>query len=218
MKKGLSKKNKAIIAIVFVILIIGFGIFAWWKAKEKPKTPDEVFDSVLASFNSKDPKSFENVYQISDIGEQALPRLTSMIESNSIYERWVAIVCLSTLLRNNQDLKDQIIPELEKALDDKNDYLKMLSAAELCSFGEIKGLPVLITSLKSDEISIFSDPPSPVSLRANMHLEQYTGKDFDYEYDDKDKREDAVEGWEGWWKKNKDSLVWDGEKDLFEVK
>jgi len=213
----MKKILKLILWPAVFIIIVG-SIFIFWLNYKETNATKKRIRSLIANFNSHNPRSFYSVSEIAEIGEKTLPYLQEMIKSNSLEERWAAVISLSTLLRKNPQLENTILPLLKQILKDKNATLKMLAAAQLLSFGEKNGIPVLISSLKSKEITIFSDPPLPVAMRANQFLRHYTGQEFGYQYDSSaEDKEQIVNRWQKWWNNNKKLLLFNKEEGIFQT-
>ena len=147
------------------------------------------------------------VSKITNLGEGAIPVLVRLIKSESTIERWTAIVSLSNILKEKEDLTDTIIPIFKQSIDDKDDNLRMLIGAELISWGEIEGIPILISCLNSEEAIYFSQPQELVKEGARGYLMEYT----DY---------DGInfQKWQNWWGNNQGLILWSESEKSFELK
>ena len=203
-------QKKIIFFIIFILLT--FSVFFVWQKSQKPQIEeesvrDQIF-SVISDFDFNDPKSFYSIADIEDLGgEETLIVLQDLIKSKSVSERWAAIVLLPKILKNNDLLREEVISNLRYGLNDENDTLKMLASAQLLSLGEKDGLPVLISSLNSEETTHFGEPPELVKDRSLIYLRHYTnynGETFDE--------------WQEWWNNKKELLFWSESLEIFETK
>ncbi len=203
-------QKKIIFFIIFILLT--FSVFFVWQKSQKPQIEeesvrDQIF-SVISDFDFNDPKSFYSIADIEDLGgEETLIVLQDLIKSKSVSERWAAIVLLPKILKNNDLLREEVISNLRYGLNDENDTLKMLASAQLLSLGEKDGLPVLISSLNSEETTHFGEPPELVKDRSLIYLRHYTnynGETFDE--------------WQEWWNNKKELLFWNESLEIFETK
>ncbi|MBZ9572477.1 HEAT repeat domain-containing protein [Patescibacteria group bacterium] len=199
------RKSNKLMRLIIILIIVG-GIIWWWAYKRPKEAIKSQINSVIAGFDFNNPQSFYSVSEISEIGKEAIPILQEMINSDSISERWAAIISLPGILRDNEDLKDTIIPSLKQRIDDEDDTLKMLVGAQLVSFGEKEGIPVLISCLGSEEITHFGAPPELVKERSLLYLQNYT--DFDGK---------TIQEWQQFWENNKNQFSWNENKEIFEV-
>ncbi|MFO7773024.1 MAG: hypothetical protein R6V59_03650 [Dehalococcoidia bacterium] len=192
------------IAIVSIIVIVGG--FLSCLPEEESEDLEKQIQSVVAGFDFNNPRSFHSVAEIADLGEDTIPIVKEMANSDSLFDRWAAIIALSTLLRKNQNLREEILPVFEKVLEDENENLRLVAGAELVSLGDKEGIPTLISLLESERITSFGNP-EPLGYRSNICLKHYTGQNFS-----------TKNGWQGWWDSNKDSLFWNSQTEMFEVR
>lgn len=216
-----GKVNWKYILIIVLLLLVITGLFIFWpkqKQKEEKQDLESQVQSIVAKFDLNEPRSFYSVSEVAELGEEIIPDLKEMAESDSLYDQWTAVITLSTLLRKNPELKGKIIPTLEQGLKNKNSTLRMLSAAQLLSFGEKRGVPILISNLGSEEITIFSDPPHLIAEQSNLYLKHFTGQDFGFDYNKLENgREEVIQDWQQWWSENKEVLLWNEDKGIFEI-
>ncbi|MBD3207854.1 MAG: hypothetical protein GF370_00140 [Candidatus Nealsonbacteria bacterium] len=202
-------KTLEIILIGFFLLIVVFGIwrvFLDQPEEEKEKTVKEQIFSIIAGFDFSDPQSFTTVSEIDSLGEQSVPVLQELLNSNSLSDRWAAIILLPRFAKNNEDLRPGVIEGLQKTVDDENDTLRMLTGAQLLSLGEKQGIPVLISCLDSTAATHFGEPPELVKDRSLFYLRHYApfqGK--------------TVQEWQAWWETNQERIAWNEEKEVFEI-
>jgi hypothetical protein len=200
---------KKLILLIVVVFIMASGIFILWESKE-PKIEGTVKDkifSVIAEFNLSNPENFYSVAKIEEFGDNTLYILQDLIKSKSTPERWAAVVLLPKLLKNDENLRNDIISTLKETVDDKDDNLRMLTGIQLVFYGEKEGIPVLISCLDSEETTHFGQPPELIKESTLDYLRNYTNYNGE-----------TSEEWRAWWEKNKDYLSWNGNKELFEVK
>jgi len=198
---------------LLIIGIIGLTIFfvtagaIFRSIHQKPvETIEERINSIIDGFDFNNPQSFYAVSEIPKMGKETLPYLREMINSESIYERWAAVLSLSALLRENPDLKNDILPSLKKVLEDKNDTLKMLAGAQLLFFGRKEGIPVLISLLNSDKITHIGTPEL-IKERSLLYLRHYI--DF---------KGNTLQEWQKFWQDNEEMLFWNENNKIFEIK
>lgn len=201
-------KTIEIILIILFILLLCFGAWNYFfqKPKEETTIKDQIF-SIIAGFDFSDPESFTAVSEINDLGEESVPVLQELIKSESISNRWAAIILLPRFVENNPELKPTVVNSLQETVDDENDTLRMLTGAQLLSLGEKQGIPILMSCLSSTEATHFGEPPELVKERSLFYLQYYT----------KSERE-TEKGWQDWWEQRKEKLVWNEEKEIFEIK
>ncbi len=202
------KSFKSIEAVLAFLLMIAVVFGVWHSRETKPEeetVKDKIF-SVLAGFDFRDPESFSSVSQIEELGEKTVPVLQGLLDSDSISERWAAVILLPRFAAQNEELVPSVVSGLTKTLDDHDDTLRMLSAVQLASLGEKDGIRVLIESLSSEETTHFGEPPELVRERALIYLQHYT--DFNGT---------SLSAWESWWQENQTGLFWNAEKKVFET-
>ncbi len=155
-------------------LVLAVVLFIFWLGSESDT--EARIEEILAEFDASNPRSFYLVSGITDLGKAAVPVLEEMAESGSLYERWAAYVSLPTLLREKAVLEKEVLPVLRKDLEDNDPSLRLLASAQLVSFGEKETIPVLISLLDSEKVTLFSDPPQLVGEQANLYLKHFTGQ------------------------------------------
>ena len=197
---------KRIELVVTISLIAGFAFMATQGLKKQAPTIRDQIRSILSGPDFKTLENLYNVYKIAEFGEESIPELKELLNSDVILERWAAIVSLTSLLKENPTLEENIMPSLRQALEDENDTIKMFTAYQLLSLGKKDGFPVLISLLESEETAFLSDPPEQIKDRSFLFLQGFT------EYNGQTQQE-----WQEWWKKNKDYLFWDKERSIFKI-
>lgn len=175
---------------------------------KKPMRMEDKIASIIASFDSENPQSFSAIEEIVEIGEPAIPILLDMLDDGNLYERWASVYALGRIgFYADKKKQEEILPHLKKAFGDPNPTIKTLAAGTATAFGDPSGIPILIESLESDEVELFSEPPELLRAYSMTVLRHYTQQDFGYD----------VKKWREWLDDNKDSLVWDDEKKVFVI-
>ncbi len=197
-------------AVWFLVLLLIIFIYCEpnkYKIPQEEPIKDEIF-SIISTIDLKDPKNFYSIPEIEKLGEKHISILQELIESKSVSERWAAVVLLPIVLRENKKATNEIvIPALKKRIGEENDSLRMLVGAQLVSLGEKEGLKVLISCLDSERPTNFGQSLEFVKDRALVYLQYYTN------YKGK-----TIKEWQKWWEENKDFLLWNKEKQIFEIK
>lgn len=193
--------NSKKIKIFILLLLIGGGFLFWYF-----KRPERI-NELVKSFNFNDYQSFYSLSKISSWEKEALPVLEPFLESESVSERWASVFALSEISKENETLKDVIIPVLRQLKQDKDDNIRMLVGATLISLGEKEGIPILISCLKSKEIVHFSESTELVKDGSRAYLIQHT----DYDGINFDK-------WQSWWGNNQHLIFWDQPQKTFWLK
>jgi HEAT repeat protein len=199
------KPIEVILALLLITAVI-FGIWHSRRAKPAEETVKDKIFSVLAGFDFRDPQSFSSISQIEELGEKTVPVLQDLLESESISERWAAIILLPRFAAQNEELVPDVVAGLKETLDDSDATLRMLSAVQLASLGEKEGIRVLIDSLSSEESTHFGSPPELIRERALVYLRYYTG------FEGASQAE-----WQAWWQENQADLFWNKKLGVFEI-
>ncbi len=199
------KPIEAALALLLIAAVI-FGVWHSRKARPEEETVKDKIFSVLAGFDFRDPQSFSSISQIEGLGEKTVPVLQDLLESESISERWAAIILLPRFAAQNEELAPDVIAGLRKTMNDPDDTLGMLSAVQLASLGEKEGIRALIDSLSSEETTHFGNPPEMVRERALIYLRYYTGFEGTSQAE-----------WRVWWQENQANLFWNKELGVFEI-
>jgi len=197
---------KRIELIVTIFLIAGFAFLAVQVLKKPPQTIKDQIRSIPASPEFSNLQNLYNTYKLVELEEEAISELTELLNSNVISERWAAVVSLAALLRENPELEETIVPTLERALEDGDDTIKMVAAAQLLSLGKKEGFPVLIVLLESEGTVFSSEPSEQIKDPSLAFLHQFT------EFGGRTSQE-----WQEWWDQNKNSLFWNSEQGIFQI-
>jgi len=193
--------------IITILLIAGFIFLAAQGLKKPAKAIKDQIHSVIAGLDLDNLQSLNKIYELAELGEEAIPELQEIIEQGSISEKGLAIIALSSFLEEKPDLKNNILPILKQALVDENDDVKMLAAGQLISFGEKDSFPVLISLLEVEKTTIFSESAKPIKEQSLEYLQKFTN------YDGQTPQE-----WQNWWEENQDSLFWNEKQEIFQIK
>jgi len=166
--------------------------------------------NIVDSFDEEDPDSYDNVENIVDLGESAVPEVLVLLDSEDLTERWAAVYALSRVSHDADDAKKKdILVALRKAFDDDDPTIRQTAAGTAVGLGETDGFPILIDYLRSDYSRLLSAPPRSMSSYSIRVLRYYAGKDFGYDlHVSMNQREVSIKKWENWWSENKDNLVW----------
>lgn len=203
--------------LILVILLGGLIVFTGKIFRKPGQTTGEKIDLIVSDFDPEDPRSFERISEIVDLGEEAIPTLGNLLEHQDDHTRWASIIALGNIGYRNKTKKTEISSILEKAFDDQDNTLRMLAAAYAVSLGNKRGIPVLIESLKICEPTRYGEPPTLVCGEAVNTLRWYTNQDFGFKYESSpEERVKAIERWQDWWEKNRDQLEWDAENEEFQ--
>lgn len=172
------KDKKVGLAAVIIIIIL---VFALIYVLPKYQIKTEIHN-VVGTFDAKDPASFDNVQQIIDMGESAIPTLLEMLKSDMLYDRWAAVTALYAIgLEADSETQQQIAKAVKELLDDSNPTIRVLAADTILAFGDKDGAQVLINHLDSKEIMAFMDPPTAVNEFCYNALKVRSGKDYGYD-------------------------------------
>jgi hypothetical protein len=209
----MSKKLLLIGLILLIALaIIDLAIFRFKFYRERPEIiqpidQKEKILSIIKTFDEKTPTSFFAAEEIIKMGEKAVPALLDLTTDPDLKIRWACVYSLGRLGHQvDEKAKESIISALnEMAKTDQNTGLRGGAAAAIVSLGEIRGIPVLIESLDSQEAIPFMEPPQLLREFSLDVLKFYTQKDFGYD----------LASWRGWWQENEANLIWDKETKKF---
>lgn len=122
-----------------------------------------------------------------EIGEDAIPVLSEMLDSSDKIERWACVKFLSAI-GHELNAEDDVLPHIKKLLDDEDISIRVITAELVLSLGDDSGIPVLIDLLGSEEMMYPSEPPLPIGAKAYDVLKLYTEQDFE-----------TKEEWDNWW-------------------
>lgn len=213
----MTGSTKFVYILAFTTLI-SFG--AWYVVTYIIKSNDLRIESkineVVNNFDGNDPRTYSSIEDVIKIGPDAIPNLETLILSGYVEERWLAVVSLSGIARENPGLTYRITNILKGTLHDNNDTIKLITAAELISLGEKEGVPVLIELLAADSITLFIDPPNYTAVRANEYLRHGVQTDVDFDFfSTNELKQKQIVSWKEWWDTNRDDLIWDGSKGVF---
>lgn len=165
------------------------------------KTKENV-DAIFKAFDGL------NIYTLDlekmvELGVEAIPYLAKKLDSADQSDRWAAVMSLSAIGRH-LGVKEKVLPDLLRALEDDDITVRVMAAELVVAFGEKDGIPVLIAALDSNEKLRPSEPPTPVTSKSLEVLKLYTTQTF-FERQE----------WQNWWDQNKDSLVWVNDEEKF---
>lgn len=198
-----------VIAIVLYILIFKYQFFGLFNLvsslKGKPVLNETIYNNTLTIINNFDGT---NIYtlkleEIVAIGKPAIFALAKILEddNSTASQRWAAVMSLSEL-GHNLDLHREVLPYLEKALEDDDVNIRVTAATLAMSHGSKKGIPILIAQLENDAILKPSEPPIPIKSYCAESLTFYTTQAYGV-----DKGQ-----WTNWWDTNKDKLKFENGK------
>jgi len=165
------------------------------KIKEQVNTCLDAFDGT--NFNSLD------LDRMVQIGTDAIEILREKIESPQESTRWAAVMALAAIGHQLGE-RDQVLPYIQKAMEDASISVRVTAAEVITSFGDKRGILVLIDALDSDQVLRPSEPTTPIATQVLSILKVYIGKDFQME-----------SKWRAWWENNRDKIKWDSESETF---
>ncbi|MBD3360399.1 hypothetical protein GF366_01200 [Candidatus Peregrinibacteria bacterium] len=207
-------KPRFITFIILLIITVTIGIGAAWIRYSKeiriPFISDPVqnsIDEAIEAYDFKTSDYSETVDAIKNLGEDAIPGLADMIENEDKKVRYISFISLSGLAYQIPEKKSEIIPLLNKGLQDTDPTIKVQTAQILSLFGEKAAVPVLIDALDSEEMMVPSEPIMLLREYAYFILRENTDQDYGYE---KDK-------WFSWWEENKNTVEFDEENKKFKT-
>jgi hypothetical protein len=186
--------------IFAVLIVILAGVFAFQDYRR-----NEMIEATITNFDLNNVSNLASLFKIIDLVE--ISRWQEMVRSNSDSESWAGIYALFELLKKDGGLKETVVPVFKDYKESENYNIRMLAGAGLVYSGEIEGIPVLISCLKSEETVYFSQPPELVKEKARSYLKAYT----DYDGINFSK-------WNNWWQDNKDKIFWNEKIGSFELK
>jgi len=196
-----------LVGLLTIVICVGvWHIFIFQPEPEEEETVKDKIFSIIAGFDFTRPQTFSAVSEINELGVESVPILQELIKSNSLSDRWAAIILLPGFADHNPELRPTIIASLQETADDQNDTLRMLTGAQLLFLGEKQGIPVLISCLDSTEATHFGEPPELVKERSLFYLRYYVPF-----------KGETVQAWQEWWETNEDRIVWNEEKEAFEI-
>lgn len=211
-------KIKLIILIFIATMIIIAAILLIWRLTKDddavslaPKTPAEIMEEQLRKKISEHDLSkpdFELIEKIKTAEQQGIFIVRELINSKNKKDRYLGYVSISGLILQNPQRKAELLPVLEKGLNDSDASIRVQTAQVLLNLGEKQGFPVLINELNSEKTMIPSEPIMTISDYSHLILVEYTG--VDYEKDG--------QRWQNWWNEKKDVLIWNEKNKKFEIK
>jgi hypothetical protein len=211
-------KTKLIILIFIATMIIIAAILLIWRLTKDddavslaPKTPAEIMEEQLRKKISEHDLSkpdFELIEKIKTAEQQGIFIVRELINSKNKKDRYLGYVSISGLILQNPQRKAELLPVLEKGLNDSDASIRVQTAQVLLNLGEKQGFPVLINELNSEKTMIPSEPIMTISDYSHLILVEYTG--VDYEKDG--------QRWQNWWNEKKDVLIWNEKNKKFEIK
>jgi len=225
MEIKIIKINKIVILPLMLSVILISGCIPSEQEGAKEQTTikisvQENIQSIVNSFDANNPDSFNSVEEIVDMGEPAIPDLLEMLKSDDLYNRWAAVYSLVRIGHStDREKQKEISSNLKKIFNDSNPTVRTLAAGGSVSLGKPDGIPILIESLKSDDVMVFNDPPELLRHYSIKTLRTYTQQNFGYDPEKSiQENSNPIEKWENWWQKNKNSLEWDEGNKVFVIK
>lgn len=193
--------KKFILTLILALIVIG-AIVAYYMWREfRPvdtRTPEEVVAQTIDALDPADPRSFLNIQDIIDLGEDGYDPLMSYADSDDVVTQWAVVVGLSNIRRQTPD-PGQIEEVMDKYAESDNLMLRLYAATSNLELDLFKGAAVLVTSLESNEVVAFMEPAQPASAYANSVLEWGSGEDFGFdEAETEAEKQTAIAKWEEW--------------------
>ncbi len=177
--------------------------------KKKAKPTKDV-GALVDDFSVDDYTTHDNLLEIVDQGEAAIPALKKELKSEEPGRRWLATQGISWIgFELSQDKRDELIPTLKESFDDSDPRIRQISAGAAAGLGDKSGLPILIEYLDNEEATYYIDPPEPMYHYSIVVLRHYTSQNFGYDEDaPMEDRAQAIGKWWEWWNNNGDRLVY----------
>ncbi|MFH1047398.1 MAG: hypothetical protein V1738_03790 [Patescibacteria group bacterium] len=198
---------KRVILFILIIAALALGtryvLKLYNAAIIPPPTPTldtaETVRLTLLRLDPANPETFLAIQDIIDLGHEAVEPLIPLIKSDNPLEQWAAVVTLAAV---RSQLEDQtaITTLLKPAYESRYATVALHAINSNAIYGDYSGLPIALRTLASDEITMYMDPPGPVSEYAAAILRQVSGENFSFSaYASPTEKRQAIAKWNAWW-------------------
>ncbi len=199
---------KKIILLILVVtaLILGTSyVLKMYNAAPKPEpgktslNAKETVNVTLRDIDTAQPKSFEKIQDVIDLGHEAVEPLAPMIQSENPIEQWMAVVGLAAV---RDELEDQnaITALMEEAYGSDYTTIALLAANSNAMNGDYSGIPIVLEALNDDDITLFMDPPTPNNELSAAILRHVSGENYGFTaHASQSEKDQAIAKWNAWW-------------------